>query len=107
VWKLLAFLFYKDFILNNETFMTTTVIHSLKGFHMHCGMYMVERRLEILLLFFFLFYKIFLHINETERKQFKEENSNNKKQIFLVNLEHEVSGIHRDFKQNDFFYDVN
>jgi hypothetical protein len=83
--------------------MTTTVVHGLKGFHMHYRMYVVERRLEILLLFFFFFYKIFLHINETERRQFKEENSSNQKQIFLTNLEHGVSGIHGDFKQNDFF----
>jgi hypothetical protein len=35
--------------------MVETIIHSLQEFHNHYGMYMVTRRLWILLLFFFLF----------------------------------------------------
>jgi hypothetical protein len=40
---------------NNEIFMTTIIIHSFQGFHIHYGMYVVVMRLEILLLFFFFF----------------------------------------------------
>jgi hypothetical protein len=49
-----------DSLSNNETFMTTINIHSLQGFHIHYIMYVVAMGLVILLLFFFLFYKIFL-----------------------------------------------
>jgi len=43
---------------NNEIFMTTIIIHSFHGFRVHYGMYVVVMRLEIILLFFFLFYII-------------------------------------------------
>ena len=53
MWKLLTYIFYKDFMSNKETFMTTTIIYSLQGFHVHYGIYIVAMRLEIVLLFFF------------------------------------------------------
>jgi hypothetical protein len=45
---------------NKKTFMETTIIYSLQGFHIHYGMYVVEMRIGIVLLFFYLFYKIYL-----------------------------------------------
>jgi hypothetical protein len=45
-------------MLNNEIFMAATIIHSLQGFHIHYGMYMMAKRLEILLFFLLLFYRI-------------------------------------------------
>jgi len=45
----LPYLFYKDFMSNNKTFMITTIIYSLQGFHIHYEMYTMIRRLEILL----------------------------------------------------------
>ena len=45
VWQLLTCLFYKDFMLNNETFMATTIIHSLQEFHIHYQMYVMARKL--------------------------------------------------------------
>jgi hypothetical protein len=45
VWQLLTCLFYKDSMLNNETFMATTIIHSLQGFHIHYQMYVMARKL--------------------------------------------------------------
>ena len=38
---------------NNEIFLTT-IIHNLQGFHIYYGMYVVAKRIEIILLFFFL-----------------------------------------------------
>jgi hypothetical protein len=32
VWQLFIYLFYKDFMSNNETLMTTTIIYSLQEF---------------------------------------------------------------------------
>jgi hypothetical protein len=49
-----------------ETFMAINIIHNLQGFHIHYKMYMVVRRLGILLFLFFLFYKISYHIKETK-----------------------------------------
>jgi len=40
--------------------MATIIIHSLQGFHIHYGMYVVARRLKIILLFFFLILQDFL-----------------------------------------------
>jgi hypothetical protein len=45
---------YKDFMSKNKIFMAATIIHNLQGFHIHYGMYMMAKRLEILLLFFFI-----------------------------------------------------
>jgi hypothetical protein len=40
---------------NKQTFMATNIMYSLQGFHIYYGMYMVTKRLEILLLFFFIY----------------------------------------------------
>ena len=61
-----------DSLSNNETFMTTINIHSLQGFHIHYIMYVVAMGLVILLLFFFLFYKIFLFKMKFMRDYLKE-----------------------------------
>lgn len=71
--------------------MVATGIHSLQGFHIHYGMYVLARRLVIFLLFFSLFYRISQHTRKIKGRQFKEENFNNQKQSFLTNLEHKVS----------------
>jgi hypothetical protein len=44
--------------------MVVSIIYILQGYHIHYEMYMVARKLRILLLFFFLYYKIFLFKNE-------------------------------------------
>jgi hypothetical protein len=36
--------------------MEATIIHSLQGFHIYYGMYVVVRRLRIILLFFFPYF---------------------------------------------------
>jgi len=56
MWQLLTYLFYNDSISNKETFMEATIIHSLQGFHNYYGMYVVVRRLRIILLFFFPYF---------------------------------------------------
>jgi hypothetical protein len=49
VCQLLAYLFYKDSMSNNETFMEATIIHNLQKFHTHTriyyGMHVMARRL--------------------------------------------------------------
>jgi hypothetical protein len=50
-----AYLFYKDFMSNNETFMIATIIYSLQGFHIHYEMYTMIRKLEFLLSLFSYF----------------------------------------------------
>jgi len=52
--------------------MTTTIIHSLQEFHNHYGMYIVAKRLDILFLFFFLFYRTCLFKKEIIRGYLKE-----------------------------------
>jgi hypothetical protein len=49
---------------NKETFMTTTIIHSLQEFHIHYGMHVVVKMLEILFLLFSLFYRTCLFKKE-------------------------------------------
>ena len=39
---------------NNEIFIETTIIHSLQGFYIHYGMYVVARRLEIFFVILFI-----------------------------------------------------
>jgi hypothetical protein len=57
---MLTYLFYKDSMSNKETFMVAIIIHNLQELYIHYGIYMVTRRLWILLLFLFLFYRICL-----------------------------------------------
>jgi hypothetical protein len=45
--------------VNNEIFIETTIIHSLQGFYIHYGMYVVAKRLRTLFLFFFYFIGFF------------------------------------------------
>jgi hypothetical protein len=52
--------------------MAATIIHSLQGFHIYYGMYVVARKLVILLLLFFLFYRIVLFKREIMRDYLKE-----------------------------------
>jgi hypothetical protein len=40
--------------VNNEIFIETTIIHSLQGFYIHYGMYVVAKRLEIFFVILFI-----------------------------------------------------
>ena len=57
---------------NKEIFMVTTIIHSLQEYHIHYGMYVLAKRFKIILLFFFLFCRIFLFKMEIMRGYLKE-----------------------------------
>jgi hypothetical protein len=49
---------------NKDTFMTTTIIHSLQGFHIYYGMYVVVRGLG----FFCCFFSYFIGFPNTSGK---------------------------------------
>ena len=69
MWQLLT----SSTNISRETFMTITIIHSLQGFHIHYKIYVVEKRIEILLCLFFLFYKISYTLRRLKGENLREK----------------------------------